>query len=300
MATFEDAVIAYKKSLDGKQNIIPWWPGYMGDGQGTVNTSNDQMCLVRYPFANSPAYPTLDLTGVLRVDGLAVKVGYLPWSPGNLQIISVDDQRLNPSNPNDTPVAPGSTTGYVTNAAQHEVNHGFLAPDQVFIDISQVTNLSVQPSSGLTVQVFPGRLPNADVIGQTVDLTSHVPVSGARFVLISYSKTTGAVTVTDGTVNAGGFAALTYADVPATPAGNWRSAAIVLYAGQTEIIRTPNGNDFWDLRWPEESTAGAVTPGQITLTNTHIIVGNASNVGADVAMSNDATIANTGAITLKI
>lgn len=34
------------------------------------------------------------------------------------------------------------------------------------------------------------------------------------------------------------------------------------------------------------------------LTNTHIFVGNASNVATDVAMSNDATMANTGALTL--
>jgi hypothetical protein len=35
-----------------------------------------------------------------------------------------------------------------------------------------------------------------------------------------------------------------------------------------------------------------------TLTNTHIFVGNASNVPADVALSGDATLANTGALTL--
>ncbi len=35
-----------------------------------------------------------------------------------------------------------------------------------------------------------------------------------------------------------------------------------------------------------------------TLTNTHILVGNASNVATDVALSGDATLANTGAMTL--
>ena len=38
--------------------------------------------------------------------------------------------------------------------------------------------------------------------------------------------------------------------------------------------------------------------GSKTLTNTHIFVGNASNVATDVVMSGDATIANTGALTL--
>ncbi len=41
-----------------------------------------------------------------------------------------------------------------------------------------------------------------------------------------------------------------------------------------------------------------LNPSQIRLTNAHIIVGNASNKGADVAMSGDATISNTGALSL--
>lgn len=43
---------------------------------------------------------------------------------------------------------------------------------------------------------------------------------------------------------------------------------------------------------------GAVSPGSLTLTNTHIFVGNASNVAADVAMSGDATISNTGVLSI--
>lgn len=42
----------------------------------------------------------------------------------------------------------------------------------------------------------------------------------------------------------------------------------------------------------------AVTPGEIALANTHIMVGNASAVATDVAMSGDATISNTGVITV--
>jgi hypothetical protein len=39
-------------------------------------------------------------------------------------------------------------------------------------------------------------------------------------------------------------------------------------------------------------------PGTIALTNTHILVGNASNVATDVAASGDLTLANTGAFTI--
>lgn len=45
-------------------------------------------------------------------------------------------------------------------------------------------------------------------------------------------------------------------------------------------------------------TGGQDVPGSITLNNGQIIVGNASNVGAGVAMSGDTTIDNTGAVTI--
>jgi len=46
--------------------------------------------------------------------------------------------------------------------------------------------------------------------------------------------------------------------------------------------------------WGDET----VSPGELTLTNAHILVGNASNVAADVAASGDVTLANTGAFTI--
>ena len=44
--------------------------------------------------------------------------------------------------------------------------------------------------------------------------------------------------------------------------------------------------------------SGSIAAGKLTLTSANIIVGNGSNVGAAVAMSGDATIANTGALTI--
>lgn len=46
------------------------------------------------------------------------------------------------------------------------------------------------------------------------------------------------------------------------------------------------------------SGTGSGCSGTTSLTNTHIFVGNVSNVATDVAMSGDATMANTGAVTL--
>ena len=46
------------------------------------------------------------------------------------------------------------------------------------------------------------------------------------------------------------------------------------------------------------TATGGILPSDIALTTNHILVGDASNVGADVAMSSDATIVASGALTL--
>jgi len=47
-----------------------------------------------------------------------------------------------------------------------------------------------------------------------------------------------------------------------------------------------------------ETAVETVAPGELTLADGHILVGNAAGIGADVAMSGDTTIANTGAVTI--
>lgn len=64
------------------------------------------------------------------------------------------------------------------------------------------------------------------------------------------------------------------------------------YSGATsgQVIKFDGTNVVWGNE--------AVAPGEISLANTHILVGNASNIAADVALSGDATISNTGALTI--
>lgn len=50
-----------------------------------------------------------------------------------------------------------------------------------------------------------------------------------------------------------------------------------------------------DVVWGNES----VTPGEIDLTNAHILVGNASNIAADVALTGDVSITNAGVSTVE-
>lgn len=302
MATFEEAVEAQRRSNDKKEDKIQWQLGYLGDTAGNVDTSTSNKILVRYPYENSPAQPVLDLIGVARVANVRVIVGYLPWMPGVFQIIAASDHRLDvSSSSSDTTISPVSSgVGYNPNVGLHAINHQYLGVDPIYINWRQIVPLGVFPTNppSLSVQIFGGYLPHtgADtyVPNQIIDLTTSIPGSGARYSLISFNLTTGAVTVTNGTINVGGFSSLTFADIPDTPAGCWRSCAVALYFGQTAIIETNSERDFFDVRYPEEFPAGNVSPSSILLTHNHILIGNASNNAADVAQSGDFSFSDTG------
>lgn len=72
------------------------------------------------------------------------------------------------------------------------------------------------------------------------------------------------------------------------------SYAITWPAAQASGTQVLQNNGSGVLSWATSS----VSPGGIALTDSHILVGNASNVATDVAMSGDTTIANTGAVTI--
>lgn len=66
------------------------------------------------------------------------------------------------------------------------------------------------------------------------------------------------------------------------------------------VIEREDGTDIIAINSAGTVTTitGSTTPSDIPLTQNHILVGNASGLGADVAMSGDATIASSGAITI--
>ena len=95
--------------------------------------------------------------------------------------------------------------------------------------------------------------------------------------------------------NNSGSATLNINGIGAKAIKKWQGTAN-LVAGDLQ-----SGNAVWliyDGTSFEVQTIGNA-PGTPALTNTHIFVGNVSNVATDVAMSGDATMANTGALTLK-
>lgn len=80
------------------------------------------------------------------------------------------------------------------------------------------------------------------------------------------------------------------------------------YAYGCTYRRTSNGALYTNTGGPVSCTfalqvppsTGSVAVVDLALTNGHIIVGNGSGDGADVAMSGDATISNTGVVTLAV
>lgn len=100
-------------------------------------------------------------------------------------------------------------------------------------------------------QVFNGTV-WVDESQETVDLTSHVPTSNSRWVLVSINSS-GTTVLTDGTA----LATPAITDIPALPAGNKALWAIRLTVGQTNLTDTPAISSFKDLRWSGEEGGGS-------------------------------------------
>lgn len=265
MADELDAIQSIKKFSGQHQMRLKWWLAYAGDGNGNVYTSQANYYLFRYPLEKSPPAEIFN-NRINMIDNLRIIIGYTAYQPNLLQVLDVADQRLDGVNTSDVPVGPGGV-GYST-VPPHWVNHQYLGADYGLVNWRQVSALGVfstNPAS-LSVVIWPGTIPrpgvDVNVSYQTIDLTSHVPGSGARYVLVSYDQS-GTVVLTDGAINSGGFIALSNADVPITPANNWRSCAVALYVGQTAIVENTSEIDFLDLRFPEEQSALPITASDI-------------------------------------
>lgn len=76
--------------------------------------------------------------------------------------------------------------------------------------------------------------------------------------------------------------------------------AFEFVSGDLAAIQYNGGEDFFTINLVTNTfVLDVVPPGALPLTNTHVFVGNAANVAADVAMTGDVTIANTGATTIS-
>lgn len=306
MTTLLSASKSIRSALNAYQPVLKSWAAFLGDGTGTVIGSQANYFYCRYPAAESPAVEVY-ANGCPPNDGMRVMVGYSADQPKLIKIVSWTDSALD-----------DRTNDHVKN---HGDQHGYLGGDTVWVDWRQITTFRVEPYSGLTVYVRGGVLPRSgadlQVVPQIIDLTSSVPGSAgqARYALISLDST-GAIVVTNGSVVTP-IMSLDAADVPDTPAGNFRLAAVALQYGQTNITESLLQRDILDLRWPQESMAGlgVITPSMLANASAqykYLVSGatpfayaesaGALNIasGKTLTASNSLTLAGTDGLTLTI
>lgn len=255
MTSFNDAVKAISDFKGQFQMATPSWVAYLGDGNGTVQGSSPIHVYVRYPSVNSPAVEIINTRVTTQIQNVKVKVGYLPEQPNILQVLSVvPDQRLDSS----------TSLAFIP---PHGNTHAWGGSDPTYIAWRQITDFRLYAQGTLQVIMQGGIATIAGVINtittQPIDLSLSVPSSaGARWSLISLDST-GAVIVTDGSIQTNA-AALNNTHIPATPSGNWRIWAIKLQYGQTTIDETRLITDTLDLRWPQNTGTGSVPLSDLT------------------------------------
>ena len=153
-----------------------------------------------------------------------------------------------------------SVRGVYNQPANPAVNVNTLL-SELFIGRDRFLPFLVFPinGGGLVVNIYGDVFLKSDgtfgyVANQTLDLTSYVPASGPKFVLIE-ADDSGMIYVTTGTA-VDSKELLTPANIPAVTTGRIPSTAVRLYTGQTQLYRDPNSiNDFVDVR---PITAGGV------------------------------------------
>jgi hypothetical protein len=204
--------------------------------------------LLAVPGRSGYIYVQMPDSGILQVfnarvtpkSGQMVMVGYDPLNPSVLQVLSwlntwQDDQRIDQA--------------IVAHAPTHEYLNPTGGSDPVWVRDKMYLPLNVQPAGGMLIQVYPavvnGSAGYVAAGGSTMDLTSHIPVGGHRWVLV-YLDATGAVQLRDGAiVPSFGFG---YLNIPATSTPERPLAAVHMYPGQTSVVETSSQEDILDLR----------------------------------------------------
>lgn len=228
----------------------------LGDGNGTVVVPGRPN--MRYVRPVGETIPMVVKGGAApTVEGVRVWVGRENLR-GSLTILGV---------------ASSGSSIVATGVIAHGDTHIAGGADPAYIDINQVINALCYASSttALTVVVNGGF---AIVDSQpvhwmrtNVDMTSHVPETGALWALIRVDNT-GAITVQDGTPVAA-FVDLSLSDLPAVEDGYRVLGIVRLYAGQTALNRTYASPDVIPLHLAPETGGGAVTAADVSASTTN-------------------------------
>ena len=124
------------------------------------------------------------------------------------------------------------------------------SPGALFLREEQFLPGLILPAGGLLIQIYGVTISTADghrrIPTQTYDLSSYLPVSGARYALVEFSLD-GDVQFSVGAVRSA-RADLTPADIPLSSAGT-EIGAIILEAAQSEIKQDAERQDIIGLRF---------------------------------------------------
>lgn len=244
-------MISFKKAQRRFKDIIPIRNkeavAKLGDGNGNVKVdgkNNLHYARVRRQVIvvyNDKTQP---------INNLEVRIGYEGGRPRLLQVLGVYSR-----GGVDLPVGMG--------VAEHHETHEW--PDSadaaggndiVYVHHRQIKGLRVTRDSGMDIIIGSGWFEGVDnwvrVSKQNLSLTSYIPGSGARWVLI-YVDNTGTAGVKQGD-DVDNIDQLKASNIPKRDTGTMALAAIKLWQGQTAISEKPGQSEVVDLRFT--SSAG--------------------------------------------
>lgn len=216
-------------ALSKKQAAPRAFVGFLGKNDGTVRVSGrDNYVYVRLP----------DASVVEAFNGVVPAVAGLPvigeYANRRYKILRARDSFSDP-----VFCVPDGLTGSMQ----------WPGANTLFVKGEQFLPGLVAAIGGMIVRIYP----TDEYPGEDLDLTSHIPATGARWVLIEVNDT--AAHVVDGTIVT--LDTLNATPKPSKTAGYISKAAIRLYAGQTEILYTATASDIVDKRFDSSSLVSA-------------------------------------------
>jgi hypothetical protein len=243
--------------------LLGQWTGLLGRNDGVVQ---NPAYATGYVFVrgHDGSLMTMWNQNVPNIADLWVVYGYTVAEPKLLQVISQwtsFNQQPAPNLPN------------------HHATHEWPGYDTVFVHGEQVLPWLVRPTAGVnfSIDIFPGleRVGGSWIFSSpiTIDLTSHIPTAGARFVVICMDDT-GAFSVVDGAA-VDTPEILTGGDVPIETAGTTVKAIVRLYAGQASIRQDAQWEDIFDPRFATGLSSGGFpseTPYRFLIVNASGVV----------------------------
>jgi hypothetical protein len=221
-----------KKVTQPQTGWLDVFPAVIGKADGTILTGVDGLIYARN-FLNGQVLTVYNFVAP-NIAGLQVEIGRKVETPGLWQVKGVRETYQVPAG-----------------GSQSSASHSH---DNLFISRDRFMPFLVFPldGTGFMVQVYGDVIVKEDgsfgsIASQQLDLSSHVPATGALYALIEADED-GVLYVTEGTpVDAKEL--LTLGDIPSITAGRKPSCAVRLYAGQAQLYRDPASiNDFIDLR----------------------------------------------------